>query len=135
MKSKLSYSFLIALLLSAGCTKNEPIVPEAGREQCQYCSMSIVDFRFHAQFLTQKGRRYYFDSIECLQSYIRENQPTIRSVWVSDFESPGKMLLEPNAVFVQSESIHSPMGKGLGAFRSLERAKSYLALHTGILIQ
>ncbi|EPG74853.1 putative accessory protein NosL [Leptospira fainei serovar Hurstbridge str. BUT 6] len=97
--------------------------------------MSIVDFRFHAQFLTQKGRRYYFDSIECLQSYIRENHPAIRSVWVSDFESPGKMLLESNAVFVQSESIHSPMGKGIGAFRSIERAKSFLTSHTGILIQ
>ena len=117
--------------VSVFCSKREPILPEFGRELCAHCSMAIVDKRFHAQLLTEKGRRYYFDSIECSHSFEKSARYSSGSVWFADFENPDRMISADIAVLVSSSELRSPMGEGLAAFSSIERAKEFLNNHKG----
>ncbi|MEI1279752.1 nitrous oxide reductase accessory protein NosL [Leptospira venezuelensis] len=133
-RTRTSLSVIILSLLvsvSVFCSKREPILPEFGRELCAHCSMAIVDKRFHAQLLTEKGRRYYFDSIECSHSFKESARYSSGSVWYADFENPDKMLPEETAVLVISSELRSPMGEGLAAFSSMDRAKDFLNTHKG----
>ncbi|GBF38843.1 nitrous oxide reductase accessory protein NosL [Leptospira johnsonii] len=126
-----SIAVLMIVSISVFCSKREPILPEFGRELCAHCSMAIVDKRFHSQLLTEKGRRYYFDSIECLHSFEKSPRPQSGSVWFADFENPERMLSEDTAVLVRSSELRSPMGEGLAAFSSMDRAKDFLNTRKG----
>lgn len=125
---------LALIVLYVSCIRNEPVLPEIGREKCAHCSMSIVDLRFHSQLLTEKGRRYYFDSIECLRAYEKTNSFPVRSSWVADFEHPKKMIVASEAVYVRSSEIRSPMGQGMLSFSSRERAEIFLKNRAGEII-
>ncbi|EMK00963.1 nitrous oxide reductase accessory protein NosL [Leptospira sp. WS58.C1] len=122
---------LSVVSVSVFCSKREPKLPEFGRELCAHCSMAIVDKRFHSQLLTEKGRRYYFDSIECSHSFEKSERYSSGSVWFADYENPDRMLSEKAAVLVRSSELRSPMGEGLGAFSSMDRAKNFLNSHKG----
>ncbi|PJZ68138.1 accessory protein NosL [Leptospira perolatii] len=132
---KLMLIFSLIVLQQMGCTKNEPVTPELGHEKCAHCVMAITDPKFHAQILTQKGRRVYFDSLECLRSYLKENQISLHLGWVALFDIPGKMVSVQEATYVQSEEIRSPMGGGLAAFSDLQNARSFLEKHKGKIIE
>lgn len=93
--------------------------------------MAIVDKRFHAQLLTEKGRRYYFDSIECSHSFEKFARYSSGSVWFADFENPDQMISEEGAILVRSSELRSPMGEGIAAFSSMDRAKEFLNTHKG----
>ncbi|MBM9579745.1 nitrous oxide reductase accessory protein NosL [Leptospira sp. 201903070] len=135
MKFRISLWMLVFVLGgSLSCGPKEALIPERGKEKCNHCSMAIVDMRFHSQLLTDKGRRYYFDSIECLYSYKESLELERFRTWVTDYENVTRMLSEEEAAIVQSEEIHSPMGKGLAAFSSLENAREYLKNHKGSIL-
>lgn len=126
----------LALIAFTGisCVRNEPILPETGKEHCAHCSMAITDHKFHSQILTTKGRRIYFDSLECLHAYVKEKRPSIQSVWVVLYDSPGKMASMDSASYIQSEDIRTPMGEGIAAFSDRSSAEKYLKEHKGKLL-
>ncbi|AOP36280.1 hypothetical protein A0128_19845 [Leptospira tipperaryensis] len=128
------WTFFFVSWSIVSCVSKEPVIPERGKEKCSHCSMSIVDMRFHSQLMTDKGRRYYFDSIECLQSYEETLNSEGFHSWIADFEDTNRMLNEAEATIVQSQEIHSPMGKGLAAFASFEKASEYLRSHKGSIM-
>lgn len=106
---------LIGAALSFGCsTGPSPIV--VGRHQCAHCKMVISDLRFAAQFITENGKRYTFDSVECLVHGMRSADAPVREAWVSDYEMSGTWVPVERAVYLYSGGIHSPMGAGLAAF-------------------
>jgi len=110
--------FVSTLLLSAlamGCSSG-PKAIVAGRDQCLHCKMAISDLRFAAQYITEKGKRFTFDSIECLVHSMQMNEVGVRSAWVADYEMEDRWVPVESAVFVHSDRIHSPMGAGLAAF-------------------
>ncbi len=65
-KNKFSLIFFITLtLLISSCgSKPEPI--NYGHDECEFCRMQISDNRYGAELVTDKGKVYKFDSIECL---------------------------------------------------------------------
>ncbi len=57
--------FLLLSLVTASCGSNpEPI--NYGHDECEFCRMQISDNRYGAELVTDKGKVYKFDSIECL---------------------------------------------------------------------
>lgn len=136
VKSRLSYFFSLTLLLFLvilfSCGRSKPRLPvefNLGEHQCDYCRMGIADIRFRAQAVTTKGKRYYFDSIECLGAWSRSNQEKIDTSWVGDFLQEGKWVEEEKAIFLHSENLNSPMGAGLSAYENetlfIEAQKEY----------
>jgi copper chaperone NosL len=113
------------LLVLAACAPRAPRPIAYGQEACGYCRMTISDQRFGAELLTAKGKRYAFDSIECLASFALAQKEVPRGVWVSDYNRPGTLVAADSAEFRRlSRATGSPMGKGLVATRRGDTASS-----------
>jgi copper chaperone NosL len=107
------------------CSKTpEPI--NYGTDMCQYCKMTIVTRTHAAQMVTQKGKQYKFDAIECMIRFLGTKQDLIlnSTLLVTNYDSPGNMTNAKNAGYVVCQDITSPMGANLTGFTSIELAKT-----------
>lgn len=90
-----------------------------GKDFCQYCRMTIVDQQHAAQVVTQKGRVYKYDAIECMINDLKDwDRPVVELYLVADYEQPGTLIDAQKAAYLISEEIPSPMGANLSAFTS-----------------
>ena len=87
--------------------------------------MGIVDAKFAAEIVTNTGKVYKYDSIECMIRSLKELDIDRELVLVMDYEEPGTFIDARSAFFLISEEIQSPMGGNLSAFKS-EKAISDL---------
>ncbi|SFC55479.1 copper chaperone NosL [Flagellimonas taeanensis] len=111
------------LCVTTGCSVGpKPI--DYGNVGCHYCSMTIVDKQHAAQLVTEKGKPYNFDAIECMMNHLKdENEATIALFLVNDFDQPGALVDATKATYLISENIPSPMGEYLSAFTDEAVAK------------
>ena len=118
MKRVRLQAVLAMVAIPAACSSG-PRAIRAGEDRCAFCLMGLAEERFATELITRKGRIYTFDSIECIVRYLEADPGiAVRSVWVTDYESPLRLLEARKAFFAQSESIRSPMGLGVAAFGS-----------------
>jgi copper chaperone NosL len=96
-------------------TEPEPI--NYGTDACNFCEMTIVSKAHSARAVSDKGKQFKYDAIECMvHDEIRNQVPkSIRQV--ADFSHPGSMISVNQAVFVINDSINSPMGANLAALK------------------
>lgn len=122
--------FLLSILMFSCSIEPKPI--EYGLDNCSYCKMTIVDEQHAAQIVTQKGRAYNFDAIECMIDYRREylEQP-VALYLVTTFGEPGKLTNAVKAEFLVSPELPSPMGGNLTAFQSHEKAAEAKSKYPG----
>ena len=121
--------------VSCGSSGPEPIV--YGEDNCSYCNMTIVDQSFGTELVTKKGKKYKFDSIECLAAFhIKGEVPKedVNNMWVTDNLLPETFMNTNKAVFVRSESMRSPMGVGLVAYSSRAAAEKSIEESGGIIV-
>lgn len=105
---------LLLLLLSVGCGKGpEPL--QYGKDQCEYCKMTISDPQFGAEIVTDKGRIYKFDAVECLIRFAKETNPGSPEIMITPYNMPGVLKSKDSLVFIMSSRVNSPMGAGLTA--------------------
>ncbi len=115
-------SVVLASLILVSC-EPKPQSISVGQEECAHCKMSISDKRFAAELLTQKGKAYKFDAIECMAAFVGEKTVAvddIHSLWVVDFAHPDEFLNTKKSFFLHSPLIQSPMSMNLAAFPSRE---------------
>ena len=110
--------FLILAVSFNSCQNNpEPI--SYGQDDCAHCRMVISDQKFGGELITQKGKLYKFDSIECLAAYYRSlNVKDVQSMWTIDFSNPGLWVKADVAYYLRSKNIPSPMGMFLSSYAS-----------------
>lgn len=82
--------------------------------------MTLADHRFAAELLTRAGRAVVFDDIGCMAAWMRDNPAPGASAWVANFTAPDAWLRVDSAVYLQVESLGTPMGSGLAALRRTE---------------
>ena len=74
----------------ASCsTGPEPIA--YGHDGCAYCEMTIMDQRYGTELVTDKGKIFKFDSVECLVRYLKEGeaeQTNVKLVLLTPFTHP-----------------------------------------------
>ncbi len=104
-----------AVMLAAmlGCATSDPAPMEYGIRDCDVCRMRITDQRFGGEFVSQTGKVQQFDSIECLVNYTAAASEPPRSLWVSDFDHPGKLIPVSAARFVRRAGPSAGMGANL----------------------
>lgn len=126
---------LILTVLVSACSQ-EPAEMHYGSDQCAHCKMMITDSQFASQIVTEKGKALKFDAIECMAVYHRNHSDELQGakLWVSNYDDPGQWLLAPDAQFVKSEVVNSPMGESLLAFPSREVAKKHMQNKPGALM-
>lgn len=108
-------------MVFAGCAGQDPQPIEYGKDNCTFCQMLITDHEFGSELITQKGKVFKFDSIECLVAYSQmpgNYDPKTSAVFVTSMLEPDVLFDARSAMFVVSKEIDSPMGANLAAFRS-----------------
>jgi copper chaperone NosL len=112
---------VVAGLMVSACSAPEPAVLVVGGDTCEFCGMLVSDPRFAAQVVTDKGKTYMFDAIECFVAFLAEEvvpAEQIHSTWVVNFDQPDQWLPAAEAYYLQAIDLHSPMGANLLAFRT-----------------
>lgn len=116
ISSMLFLLFLMLFIFSCGKIA-EPI--NYGHDECEYCRMLITDNKYGTELITEKGKVYKFDSIECLINYaLVENligNNEVRML-VSDFANPGNFADARRAFYLHNDEYRSPMGLNVMAF-------------------
>ncbi|MEQ9187553.1 MAG: nitrous oxide reductase accessory protein NosL [Cryomorphaceae bacterium] len=127
------YFTLSLISIHFGCTQEiKPI--HYGEDDCHYCQMRIMDPRFGAEAITDKGRAYTFDSAECLLRYLNDSESQHAHLLVTDYAQPRTLVDAASATFVVSEEMPSPMGGNLNAFASAVVAKQTLGGKIGSIL-
>ena len=124
---------LFSFIILYSCSQNpEPI--NYGSDECELCRMSIVDKLYGAELVTEKGKVYKFDSIECLVNYSLQNNligNENNSMLVTDFSSPENFVDVTKSFYVHNDNFRSPMGLNVSAFGTDASRKSFLEKNGG----
>ena len=120
-----------AVLFSTGCSRRpQAIAPpdvHYGQTDCAGCGMTVSDERYAAALVTRTpdGEQVarVFDDIGCMVEYERGHPEVgVLAHYVKDYETH-QWLPADRASYVRGDQIHSPMGFGLLAAESAERAE------------
>ena len=106
----------------------EPAEINYGKDACNFCKMNIVDRQHAAELVTQKGKPFKYDAIECLVRDLNRNMDDkdVALLLVADYANPGKLVDAKTATYLISENLPSPMGADLTGFSKKEDAESVL---------
>jgi len=127
---------LFIVVFFGGCIP-EPAPILYGEDQCIYCKMIISEQGYGAELVTQKGKVYKFDTIECLTAYIlkeRIEPERIHSMWAVNFNGTDTLLDVNKSIFLHSDRLHSPMGLNLSAFSTRGDAEDMRQKYGGQLL-
>lgn len=126
--------FLSSVLSMNACT-SKPVPLEVGVDTCETCRMTITDNRFGGETIMDKGKIFKFDSLPCLAKFNSANHAHIKSIFVADFLSPGKLVELKDAYFMRSKKITAPMGDGIVASSDLQGLKAIQSQTSGEQIE
>ncbi|NAS10491.1 nitrous oxide reductase accessory protein NosL [Poritiphilus flavus] len=128
---------LFALLVCSSVLLSCRVGPEPikyGYDGCHYCSMTIVDRQHGAELVTEKGKVYKFDAIECMINFRGElGNGNVALFLCNSHDQPEELIHAREATFLISEGIPSPMGAFLTAFSSRSAAEQAQNIHEGEL--
>ena len=126
---------LILILYISSCTIS-PRPIHYGNDNCGYCDMTIMDQRYGTEIVTEKGKIYTFDSIECLVRFM-QNKLTegekVKLIQLTSFNNPGVLFTAEKAFVLFSSDLPSPMGMYLTAFDNKAEAGAAEEKHNGRL--
>jgi copper chaperone NosL len=132
-----NYTLITLLVFSQLACSPSPQPIKFGHDQCVYCKMIISDQRYGAEIVTNKGKIYKYDSVECLvAAYIKADidHNTIHSLWVVDFNQTPTLIDARTARYLHSEQLRSPMGLNLTAYKAEKSDQGLLQEYAGTVI-
>lgn len=96
--------------------------------------MTVVDPQFAAELVTDKGKVYKFDAIECMIQYRKDNSETTFALQlVNDYLHEGVLHEVGSCTYLISPELPSPMGANLSAFSDRASAEDYQREKNGTL--
>ncbi len=123
-----NFILILSIFSIQACTpKPEPIA--FGTDHCVYCKMGIADPKYGGELVTEKGKVFKFDAVECMVPFMKGN-PDQKYAYILAlaYDDPAKLHNVGELVFVQSEKYKSPMGGNIAAFLLKENAMADDAL-------
>lgn len=136
-KYKLKYYYIavtIFLLLSGVSCTNTPEPINYGKDECEHCRMMITDNKYGSEVISDKGKVYKFDSIECLIEYALEKNvigDVNQTFLVTDFSKPLVLINAKTAFYVHNDNFRSPMALNVSAFENEIQMKAFLTENGG----
>lgn len=116
----------VVLFICSCSAEKDPIV--VGKDNCDYCKMTISDARFGAEIVTKKGKVFKYDEAQCLLSDIKEGgvkNEDVKDIFLTDFCQKHDLINQKNALLLKSEDFRSPMGGNVAAFASNDSMNRY----------
>ncbi len=137
MKQILSViAVLLPLAFFSSCSV-KPLPINYGKDQCHLCKMTIMDTKFGAELVTNKGKVFHFDSDECMIGYLKKNtvpENTYSFMLVTDYANPGILTDAKSAFYLHGDNVQSPMGGNVASFSKEEDAKKWQSTLGGDII-
>lgn len=119
-------SFTLIFLNSCS---TEPVPIRIGKDNCDFCKMTISDKRFGAEIVTNKTKVFKFDDSHCVLRFLKESDiksQDIAGVYFVDFNSPNDLIDANKAFYLQSPELKSPMNGNIAAFSNQESLENAL---------
>ena len=133
--NSIKFSLLILVGLLVACKpEGKPIA--YGEDKCEFCRMSIVDQQFGCEVVTQKGKVFKFDAVECMVKYLDqrvEDELKIKFMLTNTFDVPGSLNDADKCLYLISENMPSPMGMYLNPFKEKSEALKYQEENSGMI--
>ena len=121
------------MIMFIGCgSEPEPI--DYGTDECEFCRMLITDNKYGAELVTDKGKIYKFDSMECLVEFaLAKNSlgDTNNKLLVTDFYNPGQFTNCRESFYVKNDNYRSPMGLNVTAFSTNAMIEKFISENGG----
>lgn len=126
-------AFVGLCILWSCSTDPQPIA--YGKDECKFCMMKIMDARFGAEVVTDKGKVFKFDSSECMFQYMNEagEEKGYQHILTTHIKEPNQLKDAMQSWFVVSPDIPSPMGGNLSSYPSQEIAQKVAQKNRGDL--
>lgn len=121
--ASLAVPLLAALLILPSC-QPATVALQHGKDECAGCKMLLADKHYGSAFVTDKGKVFKFDDLNCLLKHIEENRQTPGKALVVNFSKDGELLPVENAVFLKHPKLRTPMNSGLAAFATADAAQA-----------
>ena len=119
----------------AACATRADGPPEIviDRTACSQCGMLVSEPTYAAAVRTADGAERVFDDIGCLLNAVPARSAAGARFWFHDTVSGG-WIDGSAAVFVRSDSLHTPMGGGTVAFADRAAAADAAARYRGSVV-
>lgn len=121
----------LTVVLFFSCT-NDPEPLRYGKDACHLCKMTLMDKKFGGELVTEKGKVYKFDDVNCMVNFINSgylNDESLAHKLIIDYSQPEKLIPAEEAFYLKSDQIRSPMASEVAAFatqKAMEKSKSKL---------
>ncbi len=136
-RSGAALAFLLALVLFAACCSTGAVQPVElfPEDICSRCKMAISDKRFAGELVASDGTVRKFDDLGCMLRDLKDADAANRKVtgFVIDYEDRGWVGFT-EARYLRSETVKTPMGSGLVAFRDASEAEAAGARYGGQVV-
>ena len=126
--------FILLTILTLASCGSEPEPINYGHDECEFCRMLVTDNKYGAELVTDKGKIYKFDSIECMIEFSLVKNTlgdTNNKLLITDFYDPGNLVDARNSVYVKNDKFRSPMGLNVTAFNSEEQLQKFISENGG----
>ncbi|MBS1680999.1 MAG: nitrous oxide reductase accessory protein NosL [Bacteroidetes bacterium] len=133
MKKNLAF---LLLLFCTGCSV-KPEQLKYATDNCYFCKMTLMDDKFGAELVTTKGKVFKFDDIKCMVSFLKSAEGKANEYafeMVTDYAHPddaNELIAATEAHYCFSESVKSPMGGNVAAFKNETDRVNYLKKSNG----
>ena len=120
----LSWFLILGSLLSSCNTEQQPI--NFGKDNCDFCKMTIIDKKFGAELVNKKGKAIKFDSGECMVNYLKIDKTFEADKFlIINYANPEELIEADKSFFLHGGNVNSPMGGQLAAFKTRADAEKF----------
>lgn len=119
-------ALLFGLILASCSIEKDPII--VGKDNCDFCKMTISDARFGAEILTNKGKVFKYDEAQCLLEDMKEGkvkESDVKDIYLTDFCGKHDLISYKSVLLLKSEEFKSPMGGNVAAFSHTDSMNYY----------
>ncbi len=138
VSSKKMAMFIVFLSLTTGfssCTvAPEPIL--LGKDNCTFCKMTIADPRFGSEIVTNTGKVFKFDDINCMRQFMKATQidwAKNKGIYLADYCGNHSLIPALQSHILKSVDLKSPMNGGLAASSNFDSISVLKETYHGIL--
>lgn len=133
-QKELASAAVIALLFGMQSCSPEQQPIQYGKDDCAHCRMKIMDKRYGAEIVTDKGKVFKFDSFECLVDFTETSNldtSTFAMSLTTPLDQPGILVNTSSSSYLVSELLPSPMGAFITSFSTPEAATTMSKQYPG----